>query len=263
MLSKTRIVWSVGAAFLSLAMCATLAKAEDQLEQGKTEISSPLKPIRAGITDKVLFEELIAHNKSRQEALQEYTALRIYQVMDLKGKVHAREVGRMEFQAPDKKMFVRTSEEGSGMIRRLALEPLIASEIEAAAGKEHRNSSIAPDNYSIQLLGEQQIGQYNCFVAQVIPKRKDKYLFEGRVWIDTEDYAVVHIEGHPAKKLSFWIENAEIVRQYQKVDNFWLPERDETRVQVRLYGKKILTIDHQDYKVKHAIGRAETAQIRR
>jgi hypothetical protein len=63
---------------------------------------------------------------------------------------------------------------------------------------------------------------------------------------------VVRIEGHPAKKLSFWIERADVVRQYQKIGNFWLPERDETFVQVRLYGKKVLTIDHQDYVVNGA-----------
>jgi hypothetical protein len=64
-----------------------------------------------------------------------------------------------------------------------------------------------------------------------------------------DDYSVVRIEGHPAKKLSFWIERADFVRQYQKIDGFWLPQKDQTLVQVRLYGKKILTIDHQDYVV--------------
>jgi len=81
------------------------------------------------------------------------------------------------------------------------------------------------------------------------PKRKDKYLFERKLWIDVEDYSVVRIEGHPAKKLSFWIQRADFVRQYQKIDGFWLPQKDQTLVQVRLYGKKVLTIDHRDYVV--------------
>jgi hypothetical protein len=74
-------------------------------------------------------------------------------------------------------------------------------------------------------------------------------LFEGRVWIDANDYSVVRIEGHPATKLSFWIQRADFVRQYQKIDGFWLPERDETLVHVRLYGKKILKIEHRNYVV--------------
>jgi hypothetical protein len=101
----------------------------------------------------------------------------------------------------------------------------------------------------LNLLGEQQVGPYRCFVAKAVPKRKDKYLFEGKLWIDVQDYSVIRIEGHPAKKLSFWIERADFVRQYQKIDRFWLPQKDQTLVQVRLYGKKVLTIDHRDYVV--------------
>jgi hypothetical protein len=82
-----------------------------------------------------------------------------------------------------------------------------------------------------------------------MPRRKDKYLFEGKLRIDVKDYSVVRIEGHPAKKLSFWIQRADFVRQYQKIDGFWLPQKDQTFVQVRLYGNKVLTIDHRDYVV--------------
>jgi len=82
-----------------------------------------------------------------------------------------------------------------------------------------------------------------------MPRRKDKYLFEGKLRIDVKDYSVVRIEGHPAKKLSFWIQRADFVRQYQKTDEFWLPQKDQTFVQVRLYGNKVLTIDHRDYVV--------------
>jgi hypothetical protein len=62
--------------------------------------------------------------------------------------------------------------------------------------------------------------------------------------------AVVRIEGRPAANLSFWIKRADFVREYQKVDGFWLPLKDETLVQVRFYGKKVVTIDHRDYFVR-------------
>lgn len=58
------------------------------------------------------------------------------------------------------------------------------------------------------------------------------------------------MEGHPAASLSFWIKCADFVREYQKVNGFWLPLKDETAVQVRFYGKKVLTIDHRDYFVR-------------
>ena len=236
---------------IGLTTSAVCAKAQLRQESDPA-LTTPLEPLRPGVTEDQIFAELLAHNELRKSALADYSALRTYQVVDLKGKVHAEEIGRMEFRAPDKKTFVVTSEKGSGLIRHLALNPLIASEIETAAGKEHHDSAIAPDNYSASLLGRTTGGTLPLLRPASDPKRKDKYLFEGKLWIDVEDYAVVRIEGSPARKLSFWIERADFVRQYQKIGGFWLPQRDETFVQVRLYGKKALTIDHQNYVVNGA-----------
>jgi outer membrane lipoprotein-sorting protein len=242
----------VDAAFLAMTTFAVSAHA--QLNQpSQTELTTPLDPVRAGVTAVQVFDELLAHNAFRAATLLNYTASRTYQVVDLKGKVHAEEIGQMGYQAPDQKKFVVTSERGSALVRRLALNALIASEIETAAGKQHHDSAISPANYTLDVLGEQQVGPYHCFVVQAVPTRSDKYLFEGKIWIDAEDYAVVRIEGHPAKKLSFWIQRADFVRQYQKIDGFWLPQRDMTFVDVRLYGKKVLTIDHRDYSVNSSV----------
>ncbi len=249
----------MAAALVAVTTFAVCAQAQ-RSQNNEVGVTTPLEPLRSGITENQIFVELLAHNQPRNAALLDYTSLRTYQVVDLKGKVHAQEIGRMEYRAPDKKKFVVASESGSGLIRHMALNPLIASEIEAAAGKEHRDSSLTPANYTLQPVGEQQVGPYHCFVAQAIPKRKDKYLFEGKVWIDVEDYAVVRIEGHPAKKLSFWIEQADFVRQYQKIGSFWLSQQDMTFVQVRLYGKKVLKIDHEDYAVNGAIDKNVSAQ---
>jgi Outer membrane lipoprotein-sorting protein len=245
--TKIRLFF-VGAAFLAMTMFAITANAQVN-QQGQTELTAPLEPLRPGVTAIQIFDELLAHNALRAATLVNYTAFRTYQVVDLKGEVHAAEIGQMEYRAPDQKKFVVTSERGSALVRHLALNALIASEIGTTAGKQHHDSAISPANYTLDLLGEQQVGPYHCFVAQAIPKRSDKYLFEGKVWIDAEDYAVVRIEGHPAKKLSFWIQRADFVRQYQKIDSFWLPQRDMTFVDVRLYGKKVLTIDHHHYNV--------------
>ena len=232
----------------AMAMFTVEAKAQISGE-GLPNLESPVEPLPPGVTESRVLAELAAHNEQRRTALHDYSVLRTYQIIDLKGKVHANKIGRMEFLSPDKKTFTVTSESGSGLVRNMALNPLIKSEIETAAGKEHHDSAISADNYSLNLLGEQQVGPYRCFVAEVQPKRKDKYLFEGKLWIDVEDYSVVRIEGHPARKLSFWIQRADFVRQYQKIDGFWFPQKDQTLVQVRLYGKKVLTIDHRDYVV--------------
>jgi hypothetical protein len=62
----------------------------------------------------------------------------------------------------------------------------------------------------------------------------------------------VKIAGHPAKKPSFWINRADFVRQYQRIDGFWLPCRDETSVDVKMYGRGVFTVDHQQYVIDPA-----------
>src|SRR5258706_6641530 len=90
------------------------------------------------------------------------------------------------------------------------------SETEAASGKSHRDSTINTANYTFALLGEQVLGGNHCYVGQATPTRSDKYLFEGEVWIYSQDYAVVPIVGHPAKKLSMWVGEAHFVRPRPK-----------------------------------------------
>jgi hypothetical protein len=145
------------AAFFAVTVFAVEAKGQRPDPDNQPELSTSLEPLLPGVAESQLFAELEAHNQLRKSLLLDYTVLRTYQVVDLKGKVHAEEIGQMEFRAPDEKRFVLTSERGSGVIRRMALNPLISSEIETAAGKQHHDSSITPANYSLDLLGEQRL----------------------------------------------------------------------------------------------------------
>jgi len=240
----------------------TLPSARSQSVRGEmgANVTAPIEPPPSDMDEDRLFAELLTHNALRNAALLAYTEVRTYKVIDMSGKVHAEESGQMEYHAPDKKTFATISESGSVLVRHLALNPLIASEIDAANEKQHHDSAITPANYTLDLLGEQEVGPYHCFVVRATPKRTDKYLFEGTVWIDTGDFAVVRIAGHPAKKPSFWIERADFVREYQRIDGFWFSKKDETFVKVRMYGQKVLTIDHQNYTVNGASNTAESAR---
>jgi len=248
------------ATFIALAISAAPAVAGQSAEGDSQPLSEMARPSeRSGSADQI-FANLVKHNEERTAGLREYSAVRTYAVIDLAGKVHAKETVRMEYVAPDKKTFVPIAEEGSGVVRHMVLQRLIESEVSAASGKEHHDSSITPANYSFRLLGQENLGAYHCFVVEAVPKRRDKYLFEGKVWIDQADFAIVRIAGHPAKKLSFWITRADFVRDYGKLGVFWLPVRDETFVDVRLYGKKILRIEHHINSLNGVTSMAMTAR---
>ena len=209
-------------------------------------------PVDLTITSEEIVARMLARNHLRNEQLRRYSAVRTYEIRNLEGKLAAQAVVRVDYEAPDKKTFNKTSEKGSGIVRHLVFDRLIQSEGETSAGREHHDSAITAANYTFRLTGEEEVGSYHCFVLEATPKRKDKYLFEGKIWIETEDFAVAKIAGHPAKKPSFWVNRADFVRQYQRIDGFWFPFRDETFVEVKMYGRRVFTVDHQQYVVNPA-----------
>jgi len=228
---------------------ATLGAADHPVSPDRTAPASPQQAISHELTGDEIFAKLLEHNRLRDAHLLNYAAVRTYKVSNDKGKIYAQQVVTIEYQAPDRKDFVTVSEEGSSMVRRLVLKRLIESEKETASGREHHNSAIKPNNYSLSLIGEQDLGPYHCYVVRATPLRPDKYLFVGRIWLNADDFGVVRIEGQPAQSLSFWITRADFVRQYQKIGEFWLPERDETLVHIRMNGNKALIIDHRNYTI--------------
>ena len=199
-----------------------------------------------------IIAKMLEQNRVRSERLQRYSSVRTYEIRNVQGKLAAQTVVRVDYEAPDKKTFNKTSERGSGIVRHMVFDHLIQSEGETSSGREHHDSAITEANYAFALVGEEDLGPYHCFVLTAAPKRKDKYLFEGKIWIDAIDYAIVKIAGHPAKKPSFWINRADFVRHYQRIDGFWLPSRDETFVEVKMYGRKVFTVDHQHYLINSA-----------
>ncbi len=222
--------------------------AQDGERQSNRE--SPLQYLAAS---KLSADEVVSslqdRNRLREARLRQYSVTRTYQVTSPDGKLVGRTIASMEFRAPASKVFTTRSEEGSWVARRLVFRRLMESEAEAAAGRARQESVVGPENYTFTLLGEEDVGSSHCIVVNAFPRRRDKYLFEGKLWIDSADRAVVRIVGQPAKSPSFWIKHVNFVRQYQKIGEFWLPERDESENELKIHGKRILTIEHRDYRV--------------
>ena len=242
---------------------ALFAQSESFVSQtaGETDPAGYTAPM--GLTGDGVIAKMLERNRLRNEQLQRYSAVRTYEIRNPEGKLAAQAVVLVDYEAPDKKTFKKTSEKGSGIVRHLVFDRLLQSEGETSSGREHHDSAIAAANYTFTLAGEEEVGPYHCFVLEATPKRKDKYLFEGKIWIDTADFAIVKIAGHPARKPSFWINRADFVRQYQRIDGFWVPCRDETNVEVKVYGRRVFTVDHQQYLINTdspALGRSGDAE---
>jgi hypothetical protein len=200
-------------------------------------------------TGQQVLSKLIEYNHYKETHLRQYSVVQTYVVKNAKGRSLAETAVRMQYRAPGVKTFTTQFTRGSRLIRRLVFKPLMEQEVQTAAGRGRQASAIGPGNYAFDLLGEEHIDPYNCFVVRAIPRRRDRYLFEGKIWINAEDFGIVKITGHPAKKPSFWMKRVDFVREYQRVEQFWLPLSDKAIADIRFFGRRTLTIDYADYDI--------------
>jgi hypothetical protein len=239
----------IGASLLGFLPAASLPINQPVKAVAGNKFALALHPSTTEMTGGIILAKLLEHNRLREARLRQYSVPRTYRVQNDKGKVRAEVQVVLHYRAPGAKEFKIVSEKGSGLIRSRVFKPLMESEVETAAGRNRHDSSISPDNYTFNLLGEEDVDGYHCFVVQATPKRNDTYLFKGKIWVHAAEFAVVQIAGQPAKKPSFWINRVDFVRRNQKIGEFWLPLKDESITQVKISGKNILTIDYAHYEI--------------
>src|SRR5205814_96578 len=196
-----------------------------------------------------IFERVEQANARRDAALESYLSTRHYTVFEPGHESDAELLVSMQFVAPSTKTFKTLAVHGVGWIHRRVFGRLMEAEAQAAAGKDKAGSAITSANYQAQLIGSGRLADRDCYVLSLAPRRRDKYLFVGKAWIDKEDFAIARLEGEPAKSPSFWVVRAPFVRQYQRVDRFWLPLKDETHTEIRFAGEYVLRIQYADYKI--------------
>src|SRR5256884_7843222 len=114
-----------------------------------------------GLAGDDIIGKMLERNRLRNEQLERYSAVRKYVIRNLEGKLAAQAVVRVDYEAPDKKTFNKTSEKGSAIVRHLVFDRLIQSEGETSAGREHHNNAITGANYTFALAGEEEVGPYH------------------------------------------------------------------------------------------------------
>jgi hypothetical protein len=199
-----------------------------------------------------VIQRMLEMDKWRRSALQQYISNRRYVADNKRFNKHAEVAVREKYVYPGKKEFETLSESGSDYIRRKVISKLIEAEQDAAQNENQDQTRITPENYKFELLGTEEQEGHPCFLIAVIPNHSKKYLMKGRIWVHQEDFAIVRMEGSPAKNPSFWTRKVEFTRRYQKHGPFWLAASIESESEVLVAGKSSLRIDYLDYVITQA-----------
>jgi hypothetical protein len=229
--------------------------------------SNPLPPsiTTAPLSVEQVVNNLVRKDAERARALRHYESTRIYR-LSYRGFPSDRDA-EMTVEAtydspstdsPSTKNFKVVSQTGSKLVIDRVFKRLLESETEATEPEMHAHTLLNRDNYDFALIGFESSGASSSgvnsrdrgsqYVLAVYPKTKSKYLYRGKVWVDGTDFAVTRIEAEPAQNPSFWTKKSEIRHEYMKVQDFWLPRRNESVSYIRLGGRAALTIEYNNYR---------------
>ena len=193
--------------------------------------------------------------RERALALRTLDASRVYRLeyWGFGGKKQAEMQVRMSFRAPDAKSLTVISQSGSSFIIEHVFSKLLEGEQEALDNQNRQATALTAENYDFSLDSYQQQpdGAY-AYVLNVKPRSRNKFLYEGKIWVNADDYAVTRIEAAPVRSPSFWIKKTQVEHTYTKVGKFWLPAQNRSESQIRLGGRAVLTIDYSNYQVNLA-----------
>ena len=201
-----------------------------------------------------IVSNLVQRNLERARALGAYQGTRVYRLEyhGFPGSRSAEMTVDVKYRTPGTKEFSIRSEKGSQLIIERVFKRMLQSEKEAVSAENQSRIALNNDNYRFTLAGYESTPAGSSYILSVEPRTNNKLLYRGRIWVDAEDFAVVRIEGAPAKNPSFWTKETKIEQVYIKVGDFWLPASNRSSSAIRLGGQANFTIDYHDYQITEA-----------
>jgi hypothetical protein len=248
---RTRIRNRVGIGLLlGWSLAGACQTPVPEASSGRSSYAAPKGPLTA---DQVV-RKLEENNAQRAAALGQFNATRVYH-MQYRGFPSDRDaemVVNVTYHAPNVKEFSVVSQTGSKFIIDHVFKKLLEGEQEAADEENRRNTALSTDNYEFTSAGYETTPEGAQYVLNLLPRNKNKFLYRGKIWVDAKDFAVVRIEGEPARNPSWWIKKTEVEHRYVRVSDFWLPAENHTESVIRLGGRAILSIEYKDYRITKA-----------
>ncbi len=201
---------------------------------------------------------MVAYRQWQDSALREYQARRRFQATTQRfGMDSIMEVQTL-FRWPYSFQSTVIKQEGSSFVREHVFEKILAAETELASSDQ---ADVIPKNYDFTFLGKDTCDDRPCWRLELKPKRKDKYLLEGQVWLDVADFGIARVDGAPAKRVSFWASNVHIDKRMRRTEGVWLTYKIDTTSDIRLAGNFKMQIEYSydNVKVISAAGNAHRA----
>jgi hypothetical protein len=168
----------------------------------------------------VILQSLEQVEQQNPARFRQYEVTRQYKAFRADDKQPAAEVtAQISFTPPGRKTFKIIHASGNARGEKTVRSIL---EQETDLPREGHNRDISRVNYDFVFLRQENFGLVPEYVLHIVPKRKEKGLILGQIWVDAKSFRIRRIEGVPAKSPSIWIKDIYVTLQFAEVNEMWI-----------------------------------------
>ncbi len=207
-----------------------------------------------------IISRMVQARAENRAHLRPYQVTRDYQLFQGKEtqKSTSQVTADVTFVPPSSKKYVIEAVSGGGL-GETVVRQILASEADLL--KNQTSTDISPANYDFRLSGEADRDHQSCFEIVLLPRRKDKNLLRGTIWVDAVTYLVRRVEGEPSKSPSMWLHNVHVALDYGDVSGMWLQTSSESTADVLLLGTHRMVSRDTDYQFDKVAAAAEGPRV--
>jgi Outer membrane lipoprotein-sorting protein len=131
---------------------------------------------------------------------------------------------------------------GDNSVKTEVIARYLKAEVDAA--QDGQNFSVTPANYKFKYKGMEARAGRDVYVLHVTPRQKKVGLFKGELWVDAQTYLPVRESGSFVKTPSIFLKKMQFVRDYDIQNGVAVPQRMESKADVRFIGPVELSVDY-------------------
>ena len=192
--------------------------------------------------------------KDRLDRLASYSVTEHYAVFRGRdtSKPTAEMLVKTTYRKETGKSYQILSQSGSSLWRNQVLKTLLENEQRMSQPGNVETALISSSNYEMKLdkNAVQTLNGRQCLLLDITPRRKSEYLFQGLLWVDAHDYAIVQLKGTAAKSAVFIANAAEVTRQYSDVNDVPMATHAEAVSASALLGQTVVKVDYSGYEMQ-------------
>jgi hypothetical protein len=202
-----------------------------------------------------------SENNRRHVLLKEYSGSRQYTLQNRRFGKQAAVAVRMSYRQVEGNRYTVLTRSGSDQLNGI-IDKVMASEAGASLPPESVRHQITSANYRVSLLGTEVAAGRSCYVLELAPRVRNRYLIVGKAWVDAGTYAVVRIEGQFASSISLLVGAPRISEDFIEVQGFWLPGHVRSVTNSLLLGPTQLEILFSNYQLERDLASLPLADAR-